>query len=566
MSEELTFSLIDNPWIIVRYLGGEVKEVSLQTLVDDAKEIESILGEIPSQAAAIFRLVLAIALCSQRMYRADGSCVPLLTDRWLELWESPEKLGSDMAEYLAEFRAEFDLFDSERPFMQVPDLHTSKNELSEVVKIMADVPDGERFFTLRHNDGIKDLSFSEAARWLVHVQACDTSGIKSGAVGDPRVKGGKGYPIGTGWLGQLGFMMIEGENLAQTLLLNMIPADRYDDVRLQVEDLAADLAAWERDGHTALSRGSAPIEEKANNQYEPEVMGPIDLMTWQARRVRLNVEDDRVTGVVLSQGDRVSPQNKQLLEPMSAWRYSKPQTTKFGYDVYMPKEHYLSQLFWQGLPAIVAQLSGTVEGRNKEGVPQFLSAAVIRWMGYLVEKGVIPQSRLLPVHAIGIAYGPQSASYGELIDDRLLLPAVLMEANQREAHNTLDAAFKATDEVVFALSQFAVNLKQASGAHMLADAVQEIREREAEVSYFELDEAFRGWLTTVGGDPTEARKKWRQQLYELVSRRERELVDRAGPRAVKGTENIDLGKSLVFLRGSVYKALNRLYEERKSDE
>ena len=60
-------------------------------------------------------------------------------------------------------------------------------------------------------EGLERISWAEAARWLVHVHAFDPSGIRSGAVGDPSVKGGKGYPIGPGWTGQVGVVIVEGQ-------------------------------------------------------------------------------------------------------------------------------------------------------------------------------------------------------------------------------------------------------------------------------------------------------------------------------------------------------------------
>ena len=86
------------------------------------------------------------------------------------------------------------------------------------------------------------LSFAEAARWVVHAHAYDTSGIKTGAVGDPRVKGGKVYPLGVAWAGTLGGVFVEGENLRETLLLNLVAFDT-DNLRIDPDE---DRPAWRR--------------------------------------------------------------------------------------------------------------------------------------------------------------------------------------------------------------------------------------------------------------------------------------------------------------------------------
>ena len=565
MSEEPGFSLLDDPWVIVRYSGGEVKEVSLRTALHDAQNIEQILGEVASQTVAILRLMLAIALCSQRWVNEDGSVNSLTIDRWRELWDEPEALIEDMLEYLADYEAEFDLFDPERPFMQVADLHTAKNEFSAVAKIVADIPDGEQFFTLRRGESAQTLNFAEAARWLVHVHAFDTSGIKSGAVGDARVKGGKGYPIGTGWVGQLGVIIVEGRNLIETILLNLVADEFYPVNGLDSPDPARDLPPWEREVSTAAVRGVS-LNETVDAQYEPKVMGPVDLLTWQARRVRLNPQGEQVTGVVLAQGDKISPQDRWDMETMSAWRYSKPQSQKFKHDVYMPKLHYPEQLSWQGLPSIIAQLSGKVESRSKEEVPQFKAATVVNWVGYLLERGYLPDRGLLPVYIVGVAYGSQAASFETLVEDRLLLPAKIMEAGLNQSHVALQAAFSATDEVVRAVAQLAVNLAEAAGAKADTEARRQIRAKVSQRCYFELDEKFRIWLSDLDEDLSGSRKKWKETLVQFSSSRERELVANAAPRAFSGCDSIDLERASVFFWISVNKAVQELYQERNNHE
>lgn len=565
MSDKPYFSLLDDPWIIVRYTGGEVKEVSLRTALRDAQIIERILGEVASQTVAIFRLVLAIAICSQRWVNEDDSVNSLTIARWRELWANPEVLLQDMLEYLEDFEAEFNLFDADRPFMQVADLHTAKNEFSAVAKIVADIPDGEQFFTLRRGESAEALSFAEAARWLIHVQAFDTSGIKSGAAGDARVKGGKGYPIGTGWAGQLGTIIIEGRNLAETILLNLVADEFYPINGLDAPDPARDLPPWEREASTAAVRGVA-LNEAVDAQYEPQVMGPVDLLTWQARRVRLNPVGGQITGVVLAQGDKISPQDRWNMETMSAWRYSKPQSQKAKRDVYMPKLHYAEQLSWQGLPSIIAQLSGTVESRTKAEVPQFRAATVIDWVGYLLGRGYLPERGLLPVHTVGIVYGSQSASFETLVEDRLLLPAKVMESGLNQSHVALQAAFRATDEVVHAVSQLAVNLAEAAGARADTEARRQIRAKVSQRCYFELDEKFRVWLSSLAEDHTASRKSWRETLLQFASSKEPELVGTASPRTFSGSGSIDLERASVFFWSSVNKAVNELYQERKHHE
>ncbi|MGC5410384.1 type I-E CRISPR-associated protein Cse1/CasA, partial [Streptomyces sp. DT225] len=120
-------------------------------------------------------------------------------------------------------------------------------------RIVADVPIGDPFVSSRM-PGVDRLTYAEAARWLVHAHAYDTSGIKSGVVGDDRAKKGKVYPLGVGWAGNLGGVFAEGSTLRETLLLNMVaPADT---VGLSDWDAGEDLPAWRRQ---ACGPGAEPV-------------------------------------------------------------------------------------------------------------------------------------------------------------------------------------------------------------------------------------------------------------------------------------------------------------------
>src|SRR6185312_13745911 len=263
-----------------------------------------IVGEVPTQTFAITRLLLAILHASLRPVSAP-------VEEWRLLWESGEPLLAMVEGYLEKHRSRFDLLDPAQPFYQVADLSTTSGETSTLDKLIADVPNGEPFFTTRLKSGTDRISFAEAARWLVHCQAFDPSGIKSGAVGDERVKGGKGYPIGTAWAGSLGGLLIEGKNLRETLLLNLTLGGSDGE-----PFAASDLPVWERDS-------LGPDEEERG---VPQ--GPADLYTWPSRRIHLAHDREGVFGVIISNGDPLKAQLVQgihNLEPMTAWRRSETQ-------------------------------------------------------------------------------------------------------------------------------------------------------------------------------------------------------------------------------------------------
>ena len=309
-----SFNLLDEPWIRVTRLDGAPDEVSLLSLFREATDIAGIHGEIASQDTAVLRLLLAI--CHRAM---DG---PEDLDVWEEYWQTPGSLGRDAVDHLERHRERFDLRDPERPFFQVAGIRTASGKLWGLKSLIADVPNNNPLFTTRIAEGLESIGWAEAARWLVHVHAFDPAGIRSGAVGDPLAKQGRSFPIGTGWAGQIGTVTVMGENLERTLLLNTVVCGELDG--LNGVDPASDLAPWEREP-------DGPARTPAR-----EPLGPVDCYTWQTRRVLLHGDDDGVTGLFLGNGDRATPQNRFLVEPMTAWRYSEPQSRKLKAPVYMP--------------------------------------------------------------------------------------------------------------------------------------------------------------------------------------------------------------------------------------
>lgn len=273
----MAFNLIDQPWILVQPAEGAQQEVSLRQIFSEGSSIRRITGEVPTQGFALLRLLLAICHDAVGWHTTDAI-------------EQLHEDGLDLAAidaYLDEWHARFDLLDPQRPFFQVAGLATANGEHSGLEKIIADVPNGQPFFTTRAGRGLAQISLAEAARWLIHVQAFDPSGIRSGAVGDALAKNGKGYPIGPAWSGHLGGIVQHGDSLLQTLLLNITETPKNP----------ADRPVW--------TWPNAPTAVRAE---EAIPAGPVQLLVWQSRRVRLVSDPDAsaIIGVVLSQGDKLT--------------------------------------------------------------------------------------------------------------------------------------------------------------------------------------------------------------------------------------------------------------------
>ena len=531
-----SFNLLDEPWIRVTRLDGAPDEVSLLSLFREATDIAGIHGEIASQDTAVLRLLLAI--CHRAM---DG---PEDLDVWEEYWRDPGSLGRDAVDHLERHRERFDLRDPDRPFFQVAGIRAASGKLWGLKSLIADVPNNNPLFTTRIAEGLESIGWAEAARWLVHVHAFDPAGIRSGAVGDPLAKQGRSFPIGTGWAGQIGTVTVMGENLERTLLLNTVVCGELDG--LNGVDPASDLAPWEREP-------DGPARAPAR-----EPLGPVDCYTWQTRRVLLHGDDDGVTGLFLGNGDRATPQNRFLVEPMTAWRYSEPQSRKLKAPVYMPCKLSKDRAFWRGLSTLVAQLSPPITVKGAGEVTPYRSPGVVSFYRGLMYHEIVPASGLIPLHAVGIEYGPQESTVAELVDDVLSLPAGLLgQKNERLLAVVRDAMGK-TRQVADALWGLARDLDRARGGS--PDTGKDAGRRAAAAFYQVIDEHFPRWLASLDQeDPDRAHARWRELLRSEALEQQEALAsavpDTAFAGRGEGKNRKDVGRALLFFRHALNKAV-----------
>lgn len=542
--ETVSFDLRNEPWIPVTVAdGGEERLMSLVDVLSNACSIRSIGGDMPLQTPAIIRLLLAV------LYGVypDGPT----EDEWVQLWTQ----GPDMdaiTDYLDEFGDRWDLFDAEKPFYQVADLRTGKGDYSGLEKFILDVPNGAPFFTTRIGDGLSRITFAEAARWLVTVQAFDPSGIKSGAVGDPRVKGGKGYPIGVAWSGNLGVLVCEGENLWQTLLLNFVGKSLTINGReLPWED---DRPIWEREQPSVLATPGFDQEKPGDVRC---FHGPATLMTWQSRRIRLVRDGEWVVGVIVANGDRLKPQKADRYETMTAWRSSKPQAKALGEDhVYMPRTHDPKRAIWRGIATYLP--SGHTAGE----VDDYTTALSVQWIRDLNTKHVLSNIEVC-LHAYGVEYGSQSSVIDDVIDDAMDMHLHVLAASSPDDSDRLSIpeclslAAELANSGVRICRTMAINLARASGVP--SDSWKQQAEEQA---YAAFDRLYRNWVAEieVESQAEEAYRRWRDIVRATLADLGNDLLALAPPSAYVGRYDSNqvlwsASKADVFFRGAIRKLL-----------
>lgn len=505
---ELSFDLITQPWIPVLRQDGGQDELSLRQVFDQAAGLRRIVGDLPTQEFALIRLLLAVA--------HDALNGPRDVEHWAELWADADCFAP-VGAYLDEHRDRFGLFGERTPFFQVAGLHTAKGEVFSLNRIVADVPNGAPFFSSRMPAADR-LTYAEAARWVVHAHAYDTSGIKTGVVGDDRVKGGRVYPLGVGWAGNLGGVFAEGHSLRETLLLNLVaPSDTPGLSEWEGGDDRPDRPAWRRE---SCGPGAGPARRPT---------GVRDLYTWQARRLLLHADGEGVHGVVLGYGDPLTPRNKHGCEPMTAWRRSKAQEKKHGESVvYMPREHDPARSAWRGIGSLIADRG---EATQRAEAADYLPPRIFEWISRLVTDGELEQGFLVRARIIGAQYGTQQSVIDEVMDDHVSMAVVLLHQRKREFAEQAISAVTDADDAVNALGDLATNVARAAGTE--SDGP---RAAARDSGFAALGTHYRAWLTALDGssDPYELRSEWQRYVHRVVGRLGDRIIDQAGDAAWQG--------------------------------
>ena len=503
-----TFNLIDDPWLRCLDVHGEAKTVSLRELFERITEFSRLAGELPTQDMAIFRILLVIFWRAHHdVPKLKNSGAEDRSEWWIEEFTGDTDFAPRVLAYLEQHRDRFELFHPVTPFMQVADLQTAKDTYNDLGKL---IPDSEsEYFSMRAGSGLDDISFAEAARWLIHLHAWDYAGIKPGVLRDKNVKGGKSYSIGTGWSGRSGGVILHGSNLRESLLLNTNPDEVF------TEDQAQDLPVWER---AADGPGTTGKERST---------GPCDLLTWQSRRVRLFTRNNRVVGVLATNGDKLELKN-HFNDPMTAYRYSKPQSKKHQI-VHMPKTHDASRTLWRGIEPLLVR-EGVVEGPAETRDKQ---PATVRWLHEMRRfDEQLLKNNVIGVELVGQEYGPQDSTYFLTIHEELPLRLSLLVDSDPAASHLLVTTANSTMNAAIAVGQFAGNLAVAAGG------TYEFQADQTDAVLHRLNEPFKQWLTSYSpdADPLERRRQWFRYAKHISLRIAQDLVRGAGSSALIGRE------------------------------
>jgi len=241
------FNLIDERWIPCIDLRGKQVQHGIRETLLKAHELREICDDSPLVTVAIHRLLLAI------LYRAhDGP-------RDLTAWKSMYSLGGfakqDVSSYLAQWKRRFFLFDDAHPFMQVAGLdlnqygdngEVKRDKSDGLMRLSKEAPDKGGRLLFDHRVGTERPMYEplQIAKMILASQSYAGTGVASGGkIGSQVIKptACQFAPCVDGLI-----VWLQGENLFQTLMLNLVP----------YEVCKSDIPTWEDDNILQSAIGS----------------------------------------------------------------------------------------------------------------------------------------------------------------------------------------------------------------------------------------------------------------------------------------------------------------------
>ena len=507
--EQMEFNLLDEPWIRVMTEDCTVVERSLMQVLLNSDQYQRLAGELPTQDVALLRLLLAIL--QTVFYRVDpeGEDDPIedraaAIRRWQALWNAGRFPVQPIRTYLETWKDRFWLFHPEHPFYQVPAAAVgTKFKASKLNGELSESANKMRLFPLRDGEEKETLSYAEAARWLVTLIGFDDSASTKKETG-----------TGTGWLGDRVNVYAIGENLFETLMLNLVFLKDGKYV------WAENIPAWEQPTMTTAKKREIPLPD---NQAE--------LLTLQSRRLILSREENRVTGFSSTGGDFFGKEGRvnAFSEQMTLWRACK--TPKNAVPQFVPASVDPWRQMWIDFEVILGR-------REDTHIP-----GGVAWLTELRRKNVIPR-KYVHIASVGVTYDSKKGSIADIISDHLDFQMSLLDAAGELWIELVGGEIHLIDKVARALGALAEGLYLAQGGQLDGagkKARQSQRDEGMRLLYAAVDLPFREWLAHIGsqhGDDENTRaqeqQRWRSIVFRIADNLGREMVRDAGTAAFTG--------------------------------
>ena len=505
---ERSFNLIDEAWISVITNDCKIQDISLREALLNAHNYAGLSGETKTQDFAILRLLLALMFTIFYRYDLDGEKFDpaynknTVMNNWKSMWKNGYISPAPVEKYFSEWHDRFWLFDDEQPFYQSKAVNGKSKEKIDNAKMIGTLFESankQRLFSERKKQG-RALSYSEAARWLLHLICFDDIAAKQ-----PTPK--------RSWVGRLGLIALKGKNLFETIMLNFCA--KYD----INEEIFEEQPSWEQDNNEIEFNRKIDVPD---NQAA--------LLSLMSRRVWLCREDEGVNGYYLAGGDYFED-DEVFQEQMTLWRGYREK--KNSPPKMKPRLYDPAKKIWREFENIACMEStnDTESGLRAPGV--------INWLDELSNKiKILPDNYMAQIVTAAVIYDYKQVMALPVIDvisDSLTFHAKLLEDVGEIWRKRIILEIKKCDDAAKQISKLYRELQFVNGRRDKDSNITQSGETEAKMQFYSnIDRPFRLWLEglKVEQDIDSYTTPLERELKKIALNLGRSFVDQVGSQTI----------------------------------
>lgn len=564
------FNLVIEPWIKVVDTEGQEQKVSLEKLFQNAASYQQLAGEMRSQDLAILRFLLSILTTVYSRYNDQNqpydwieideqTMQPVSIDdeeydsedieddlqiTWQNLYQSGT-FSQVLIDYLKSNQDKFDLLNKEKPFYQVTreqyDKLVPKNkrvdtgkgtvsvkQINRTISESNNKPDVFSPNSPRHKD---DISLDSLARWLITYQNFTAVTDKT------KVESEEKFSVSRGWLYGLNPVFVEGKNLFETLLLNLVLIPQPGSI---TKDKVNQKPVWE------FSKEDY-IQLRIREKFPYNIS---QLYTTWSRVIHIEWEDDRP--LIFSAGLPKLDNEDAFLEQMTTWKLGKKGE---GAKPNLRWLNSLGRAMWRNF--------GQYISINHQGGD--LEPGIVEWLHLLKKRKYISQDSTIHLVTIGLINDGNATSQSpaaEFVDDMRINAAVLFDSNeskQRYWPSRIEDTVLLTDKIGSYVWRFGKNIANLRG---LNDPGAYANKVSADF-FARLNQPFNEWLASLTNNDERDEKvnEWKQMLRKITLTTANDLLSKATPQEIRGKDDDgDIKNIFIYYRiltGSVAKTLGK---------
>lgn len=553
------FNLLYDPWIPVVTDRGRQEDKSMVEIFENAQNYKCFAGDMQTQNFAILRMLLAVIQTVFSRYDTDGNVYPMLSvddmmrqlddvdeddyedykesleDCWTSLWEKG-CFPDIVTVYLKKWEDHFYLQDKRFPFYQVtmeemisklpsnkkPTMVAGRN----INRTISESSNKQALFSpIGGNGKRKDkdvMTPSELARWILEFQGYTGLSDKIKLISAEQ-KPSKG------WLFDIGGLYLEGNNIFETLLYNLMLIHPESQYRYNKQ-----CPCWEYSGEDILRKNL--IEKPIDNLAE--------LYTNWSRAIYLNPERDLHEPIEIYIAKlAVINHRDAFVEPMTIWNLNKTGEFKGHFS---PRKHKPEQAMWRSF-GIIAMKTSETEGRKRPGILQQYD-----------EICNVVGNRWIKVNAVSMESDQNATSWvpvDEVIDSLSINDMVLSDSKPDgwviRINDIVEQTKKIIESIYYGFLSDIADIRNLEGKQRSAFLAN-----NKESAYESIDIPFREWLTEIQPEDSKEEKMlgWKKIVKSLIINQAQNLINQAENRDYTGIISkdhvINLPTAyLTFMRG-----------------